>query len=256
MLSINCINPIVKINILYGTKFHCNKFHKEDEYSWEKKWKEPKIIFTESDLVDCDIEVTSDFDGFGLLKATQTHQLLTDINTYSFNHLTFQEYFCAVYISLQSQQEQLRLLREHFHEYRNVFIFVCGLIGLTSSEMFQFIYSNLMSPGESWSGGPKLITAMRCINESKQSSGPHQSVSPLTLNMTRNTLLPYDCLCVSNVLSCYPVSQLKMWLCHIGNKGAELLVKRYPNKNTTSIYWKNWTSVIMISPVSVKEWNM
>ena len=196
--------------------------------------KEPKIIFTESDLVDCDIEVTSDFDGFGLLKATQTHQLLTDINTYSFNHLTIQEYFCAVYISLQSQQEQLRLLREHFYEYPNVFIFVCGLTELASSEMFQFIYSKLTSPGEWYGGDPDVITAMRCINESKQSSGPHQSVSPFTLNMTLITLLPYDCVCLSNVLSCYPVSQLKMFGCHIGNKGAELLVKHYPNKNTTS----------------------
>ena len=201
--------------------------HREDEYGLSK-WKEAKIIFTESDLVDCDIEVTSDFDGFGLLKATQTHQLLTDINTYSFNHLTIQEYFCAVYISLQSQQEQLRLLREHFYEYPNVFTFACGLTELASSEMFQFIYSKLTSYGGN------VITAMRCINESKQSSGPHQSVSPFTLNMTWNTLLPYDCLCVSNVLSCYPVSQLKMWGCSIGNKGAELLVKHYPNKNTTS----------------------
>ena len=197
--------------------------HREDHW---QKWKEPKIIFTESDLIQCDIQVTSDFDGFGLLKVTQTHQLLTDINTYSFNHLTIQEYFCAVYISLQSQQEQLRLLREHFHEYPNVFTYVCGLTGIASSEMFQFIYSKLTSCSED------VITAMRCINESKQSSGPHQSVSPFTLNMTANTLLPYDCL--SNVLSCYPVSQLKMFDCRIGNKGAELLVKHYPNRNTTS----------------------
>ena len=207
--------------------------HRIGEYG-SKKWKEPKIIFTESDLTQCDIEVTSNFDGFGLLKATQTHQLLTDINTYSFNHLTIQEYFCAVYISLQSQQEQLHLLREHFHEYPNVFTYVCGLTRLVSSEMFQFIYSKLTSPEESWIGDPDVITAMRCINESKQSSGPHQSVSPFTLNVTRNRLLPYDCLCLSNVLSCYPVSQLKMMGCHIGNKGAELLVKHYPNKNTTS----------------------
>ena len=190
----------------------------------EEKQKEPKIIFTESDLIQCDIEVTSDFDGFGLLKATQTHQLLTDINTYSFNHLTIQEYFCAVYISLQSQQKQLYLLREHFHEYPNVFTYVCGLTRLVSSEMFQFIYSKLMS----WDD---VITAMRCINESKQSSGPHQSISPFTLNM--DTLLPYDCLCLSNVLSCFPVSQLMMGSCSIGNKGAELLVKHYPNKNIT-----------------------
>ena len=206
----------------------------EDEYGWEKKWKEPKIIFTESDLMQCDIEVTSDFDAFGLLKATHTRQLLTDINTYSFNHLSIQEYLCAVYISLQSQQEQLRLLREHFREYPNIFIFVCGLTGLASSEMFQFIYSKLMSPEGRVRDDPDVITAMRCITESKQSSGPHQSVSPFTLNMADNTLSPYDCLCLSNVLSCYAVSQLKMWGCSIGNKGAELLVKYYPSKNITS----------------------
>ena len=207
----------------------------EDQYGLEKKWKEPKIIFTESDLIQCDIEVTSDFDGFGLMKVTPTHQLLTDINTYSFNHLTIQEYLCAVNISLQSQQEQLRLLREHFREYPNVFTFVCGLTGLATSEMFQFIYSKLTSPGQSLRRcDPDVITAMRCINESKQSSGPHQSVSPFTLNMTDNRLLPYDCVCLSNVLSCYAVSQLKMWDCGIGDKGAELLVKHYPNKNTTN----------------------
>ena len=83
------------------------------------------------------------------------------------------------------------------------------------------------------SGDPNVITAMRCINESKQSSGPHQSVSPFTLDLDLNTLLPYDCVCVSNILSCYPVLALKMRGCHIGNKGAELLVKHYPSKNST-----------------------
>ena len=204
--------------------------HRQGEHFWVK-WKEPKMIFTESDLKQCDIQVTSDFDGFGLLKGTQTHQLLTDINTYSFNHLSTQEILCAVYISLQSQQEQLRLLREHFDEYPNVFTFVCGLTGLASSEMFQFIYSMLTLPG--LYGDPKVIIATSCIHESKQSSIPDQSVSPFTLNMNNRTLLPYNCLCVSSVLSCCPVSQLKMLSCSIHNKGAELLVKHYPNKNTT-----------------------
>ena len=206
---------------------------RKDEDGW-KKWKDPKIIFTESDLKQCDLEVTSDFDGFGLLKGTQTQQLPTDINTYSFNHLSIQEFLCAVYISLQSQQEQLRLLREHFDEYPNVFTFVCGLTGLASSEMFQFIYSMLTLPGVKFGDGdPKVIIATSCVHESKQSSIPYQSVSPFTLNMNWRTLLPYNCLCVSNVLSCYPVSHLKMMGCRIGNKGAELLVKHYPNKNTT-----------------------
>ena len=46
----------------------------EDKYgdAYVKRWKDPKIIFTESDLTESGIEVTSEFDGFGLLKATQT----------------------------------------------------------------------------------------------------------------------------------------------------------------------------------------
>ena len=201
---------------------------------WEKNkysQKEPRIVFAESDLKECGIEVTSDFDGFGLLKATSTHDSLGDGSIYSFHHLTIQEFLCAVYISLQSQQEQLRLLRQHFQEYPNIFTFVCGLTGLSSSEMFQFICSKLTS---------KIflticddIIAMRCINESKQSSGPHQSVSPFTLDMFNYTLLPYDCVCLSFVLSCYPVLALKIHDCHLSNKGAELLVKHYPYNNLT-----------------------
>ena len=199
----------------------------EDEDGWEE-WKDPKIIFTESDLTQCCVEVTNNFDGFGLLKVTETHQLSTDINTYNFNHLTVQEFLCAVHISLVlSQQEQLCLLREHFHDYPNVFTFVCGLTALASSEMFQFIYSKLSSYGND------VITAMRCINESKQSSTAHQLVSPLALDMIGYSLLPYDYLCVSNILSCYPVTQLNMDGCSIGNKGAEMFMKHYTNKTTT-----------------------
>ena len=81
--------------------------HGEGRDGYGFKLKEPRVTFTESDMIECDIEVTSDFDGFGLLKAFPTHELLTDINTYSFNHLTIQEFLCAVYISLQSKKEQL-----------------------------------------------------------------------------------------------------------------------------------------------------
>ena len=202
--------------------------HKEVKYIWQRKLN-PKIIFTESDLTQCGIEVTDNFDGFGLLKVIETHQLSIDINTYNFNHLTIQEFLCAVHISLVlSQQEQLCLLREHFDDYPNVFTFVCGLTGLASSEMFQFIYSKLTSHNYD-----DVITAMRCINESKQSSTAHQLVSPLALDMSYYSLLPYDCLCVSNILSCYPVTELNMESCSIGNKGAEMFMKHYTNKTTT-----------------------
>ena len=199
------------------------------EQSW-KKWKDPKIIFAESDLVQCDIEINSNFDGYGLLTATHTHQFPTDIKTYSFNHLTMQEFLCAVYISLQSQEVQFHLLKEHLREYPNIFIFVCGLTGLESSEMFHFIYSKLTSSYRGY-----VMTTIRCINESKSSTtDPNPSVSPFILNLEFRDILHYDCLCVSNVLSSFSVSQLKMWGCRIGDKGAEYVAKHYPTKNITN----------------------
>ena len=64
-------------------------------------------------------------------------------------------------------------------------------------------------------------------------SDASQLPSPFTLDMRYNTLSPYDCLCLSWLLSCYPVSQLKMNNCHIEDTGAKLLVRHYPNNNMT-----------------------
>ena len=50
----------------------------EDKFGDEKKWKDPKIIFTTDDLIQCGIEVNIQFDGIGLLKVTHVHELPTD----------------------------------------------------------------------------------------------------------------------------------------------------------------------------------
>ena len=217
--------------LAYHAIFESYSDKEEDRYGNVKRWKDPKIIFTESDFTENGIEVTSEFDGFGLLKATHTHQLPIDIVTYNFLHLTVQEFLCSLYLSTLSQQEQLNFLREHFSDYPNVMMFFCGLTGLASNEMFQFVYSMLTSKASLYSG-PYVVTAVRFVYESNYSD-PLQTTSPLTLNMSINTLLPYDCLCLSWLLSCYPVSQLKMFRCFIGDTGAKLLVRHYPNNNST-----------------------
>ena len=51
--------------------------------------------------------------------------------------------------------------------------------------------------------------------------------------MSNYSLLPYDCLCFSSILSSYPVTQLILGSCKIGNKGAEMFMKHYTNKTTT-----------------------
>ena len=206
---------------------------RESKYNQERKCRDPKIIFTESDLNQCNIEVTSEFDGFGLLEDGPPQWLSADVKTYKFNHLTIQEFLCAVYISLQSEQEQLRLLREHFDECpNNIFPFVCGLIKSVSTEMFQFVYTKLTLPGEeSGNGDLNVITALTCINEM---DNPNQSFSraPFVLNVSsRTNISSFSYLRgLSKVLFSYSLSQLKMGSCQIGDKGAELLVKHYSNK--------------------------
>ena len=199
---------------------------REEKDGGVKRWKDPKIIFTESDLTESGIEVTSDFDGFGLLKVVYAHQLPRDTVTYNFLHLTVQEFLCSLYMSTLSQQEQLNLLSEHFSDYPNVMMYLCGLTGLTSNEMFKFVCSKLSSSRAS------VVTAVRCIYESSYSD-PSQLTSPFTLEMSRNTLSHYDCLGLSWLLSCFSVSHLKMRFCHIEDTGAKLLVRHYPNNNTT-----------------------
>ena len=199
-----------------------------DWYCSGKWWilKEPKFVFTVNDLRDCGIDLTDEWDGYGLLKATHTHQSATETTTYSFSHLSIQEFLCAVYISTLSQKEQQSLLENHFIDDPNVFIFLSGLTGLISFDTFELVSSMLLE------GSRVAIIAVRCLYESQRVNLP-QPPEPIALDISYNSLLPYDCLCVSYILSCYPVSELNMQKCDMGDKGSELLVKHYLDKNIT-----------------------
>jgi len=218
-------------------------FDKEDHIAGKIQWKDPKITFTLEDLKECGIEEIAEWDGYGLLKATHTHQLPTDTITYNFSHLTIQEFLCAVQVSMLTQEGLKRLLNdEHFRGYSNVFIFFCGLTGLQSREMCQFVFSKLRhaninvsqysSSCNSLEENDDVVKSIRCLYES-QMNCPPQSAKPIILNMIGHSLQPYDCLCISYVMSNYPVSSLILVGCCISDKGAELLVKNNSINNAS-----------------------
>ena len=203
---------------------------KREKKPWKsKKWIDPKVVFTAEDLTLCGINVTNLFDGFGLLKATCTYHTPANVCAYNFAHLTIQEFLCAVYISTLSPEEQEVILKDSYQDYPSVYIFICGLLRLISSDhkIFQLMCSKLTSNCRN------SITAVKCAFESQQNARL-QPTTPFALSVNLNILLPYDCICISYVLSHYPVSQLNMWRCLIGQKGAELLVKHYPEKSLYS----------------------
>ena len=200
--------------------------------SLQGRWKDPKITFTKLDLAINSIKVTNNFDGFGLLKATHTQQLPIDTVTYNFLHLTVQEFFCSLYLSTLSQQEHFKLLNTHFSDCPNVMIFLCGLTRLKSNEMFNLVCKKIDSRYNDDDRHNNQVTAIRCIYESDHND-PLQLTSPFKLEMSDNNLLDYDCLCLSQLLSRYPVSQLNLQCCHIVDSRVKLLLRDYPNKNIT-----------------------
>ena len=193
-----------------------------------------KVTFTESDLIYCGINRESQLQhkSYGLLEAVHTYS--TSTSTYNFSHLTIQEFLAAVYISTLSQEKGLQLLNENFSDYPVIFVFLCGLTGLVSTEIFCFIYSKLMSDVDFWPVNLDIVTAISCIYESKQTSLKQSiPVKSFILTCSSNNLLPYDCLCILYLLSCFPVTHLLMWNCGIGDKEAEMLIKHFPTKNST-----------------------
>ena len=107
--------------------------------------------------------------------------------------------------------------------------FLCGLTGLVSNEMFQFVLSKLTG-----SFGHDVMAAVKCLYEGKLTC-LSQSTLPIELNMNGNILLHCDCLCISRVLSCCPIAMLDMYGCHIGDTGAELLVQDCPYKSISQL---------------------
>ena len=186
--------------------------------------KEPKIIFTENDLIQSGIEVTNNYDGHGLLQVETLYQLTGDCITYNFIHLTVQEFLCAVYMLTLSQEEQYHLLKEYFDDYPNIMILYCGL---TKLDFHQVVYSKLTSRFST-------VTAVKCLYEGQWNTAPHKSTSPLVLYTSHITLLAYDILCLSYVFCCYRVTQLNMLDCHMGDKNIAILAKWCISKNITT----------------------
>ena len=238
--KIQIVLALCKLAYFGFFEWHSEGGHSEGEYNWRRKVKpkDPKIIFTESDLIQCGIEVTDNYDGHGLLQVETLYQLTGDCVTYNFIHLTVQEFLCAVYMLTLSQEERCHLLKEYFDVYPNIMILYCGL---TRLDFHQVVYSKLTSYSST-------VTAVKCLYEGQWNTAPHKSIPALVLNISETTLLPYDNISLSYVLFHYSVTQLSITRCHVGDKDVGILAKRCLNNNKTTelqklnLIWNNLTS--------------
>ena len=184
--------------------------------------REPRVIFTKTDLIQSGIEVSDEFDGHGLLQTETLYQLTGDCVTYNFIHLTVQEFLCAVYMLTLSPVEQYHLLKEYFDSYPNIMLLYCGL---TKLEYHLVVYSKLTTRYST-------VTSVNCLYEGKHNTSPHEPPCSFVLDMSHITLMPYNYVCLSYVCCHYPVTHLDLEYCHMGDKNAGILAKWCLNKTT------------------------
>ena len=88
----------------------------------------------------------------GLLYKEESLKRLTPQHEYYFLHKTFQEYLAAAYVAHKLRRNQLNLFErlsfdDLVHKYRQVFLFVSGILGMEASVLFAHIGEELKNRG-------------------------------------------------------------------------------------------------------------
>ena len=88
----------------------------------------------------------------GLLYKEESLKRLTPQHEYCFLHKTFQEYLAAAYVAHKLRRNQLNLFErlsfdDLVHKYRQVFLFVSGILGMEASVLFAHIGEELKNRG-------------------------------------------------------------------------------------------------------------
>ena len=216
------------------TMFLLSKLAYKSYFQWLDEYLDPKIIYTTADLAQCNI-TNSESDGCGLLKATNTLFATSNTAVYTFNHLSVQEYFCALYISLLPEDQQLQLLQEYITDYPHMWPFYAGITNLRSCGVIDYLctfllqdkrleettllHSNIITYTNL--KGLAAIIALSNFYEAQLSS--HQLVS---LFISGSSLSTHSYLSIFYLMSIAPITCLHLRGCHIGDQEAEELMTR------------------------------
>ena len=216
------------------TMFLLSKLAYKSFFEWSKPdfdkftyAKDPKIIYTNKDLAHCNI-TNSGNDACGLLKATNTLFATGNTAVYTFNHLSVQEYFCALYISLLPEDQQLQLLKDHITDYPHMWPFYAGITKLRSPDVLQYMqqlfpeYNQLTIPDRM--NIHKTVIVMNSIYEAQLVSD-FWKYEALSLCLPYYHLRPYDCISISYFMSIVPITRLLLQCCSIGDRETEMLAR-------------------------------
>ena len=219
-------------------------FYSNDSVKKKRPVTNPKVIYSTKELAECNIAINSESDAFGLLKTTHAlygHLLLSNTAVYNFNHLSIQEYFCSLYISLLPEDVQLQLFKSYINDYPNIWPFYAGITKLKSLKMSIADYlqlklsamnfrkygrgsANVISARNDQYNSQSIVTVLNSIHEAQQPAIYDNKQFMLILDSTVR-LLPYDCMSISYFMSVASITHLYVPQCYIGDQGAEMLAR-------------------------------
>ena len=222
-----------------GVDYHCG-FDDYFEYFINKKSpNSPKTVYVKKDLAQCSINNLEN-DACGLLKVTNTLFGIDTTTVYTFNHLSVQEYFCALYISLLAEDQQLQLLKDHITDYPNIWPFYAGITKLRSSNVLHYLRQFLLQDNQLEKplsidcrnivknyniSNFQTVVAINSICEAQLLSSGVCKQEAFSIFIDFHRLLPYDCMSISYFMSITPITQLYLQNCNIGDQEAEILGK-------------------------------
>ena len=221
------------------TMFLLSKLAYKSYFEWSEhilmEGNNPRIIYTTKDLAQCNI-TNFDNDACGLLKVTNTLFATGNTAVYTFNHLSVQEYFCALHISLLPEDQQLWLLKDHINEYPHMWPFDAGITKLKSADILGYLCKFLLQNEKLVNNNIVDYTDI-AVNLGLLNNTPLHSFyeAQLSSHVCRNniyslfmyveTLCPYDYMSISYFVSIAATTHLILRKCHMGDQEAEILCR-------------------------------